>query len=137
MSKSLGVVSVVLLVVCSQPGEAQVYDRIAFMSSRDTPSVPEDVTNWEIYSMNTDGSDQVNLTNREARDIDPAWSPDGTQIAFASDRTGSFQIHVMDSDGASQVQLTFGPGHHVWPAWSPDGLELAYSSDEQGGDFDL
>ncbi len=62
---------------------------------------------------------------------------DGENIAFASDRTGSFQIFVMSPDGSNQVQLTFTPGNHLYPAWSPDGRQLAYSSDEQGMYYDI
>lgn len=131
--------SIGLLIALSAQSHGQTYHRIAFQSARDSADPYEfgEAWNWEIYSMNTDGSDQVNLTNRQSREIDPAWSPDGTKIAFASDRTGSFQIYVMDPDGRNQAQLTHGPGDHVWPAWSPDGSQLAYSADEQRGDFDI
>ena len=42
--------------------------------------------NYQVYSMNADGSNQVNLTNTSSSDGEPSWSPDGTKIAFASDR---------------------------------------------------
>ena len=45
--------------------------------------------------MNADGSGQMNLTNNAARDAEPAWSPDGTRIAFASRRDGNVDIYVM------------------------------------------
>ena len=64
-----------------------------------------------------------------ASDFRPAWSPDGTQIAFASDRDGDFEIYVMSADGTNPIQLT----HNLWeidagPSWSPDGKKIAFSS---------
>ena len=68
--------------------------RIAFESNRDG--------NLEIYSMNPDGSDQVNLTNDPAEDPDPVWSPDGTRIAFVTASEGHRNIYVMNADGSGR-----------------------------------
>jgi TolB protein len=58
---------------------------------------------------------------------DPAWSPDGTKIAFTSTRTGIEQVWVMNADGSGQAQLTFDPFvHDQLPDWSPDGSRIAY-----------
>ena len=59
--------------------------------------------------MNSDGSNQVNLTNNVAHDSNPSFSPDGTHIAFDSDRDGKRDIDVMKSDGSSQVRITNNP----------------------------
>ena len=56
--------------------------------------------------MNADGTGQTRLTNNAAFDIEPAWSPDGTKIAFASDRDGNVEIYVMNADGTGQTRLT-------------------------------
>ena len=62
----------------------------------------------------------------------PVWSPDGTRIAFVSNRNGGFiQIHVMDADGKNPIRLTDA----VWddyPTWSPDGTKIAFSSSPDG-----
>ena len=71
---------------------------IAFTSSRDR--------NWEIYVMDTDGSNQQRLTNDPAYDSAPSWSPDGSRIAFMSSGEGNWDIHVMDTDGSNQQRLT-------------------------------
>ena len=97
--------------------------RIAFTSLRDG--------NAEICIMDADGRNQENLTNNPAYDGHPDWSPDGTKIAFASNRDGGpFQIHVMDADGKNVSRLTDGPGEKVHPDWSPDGGKIAFSVED-------
>jgi serine/threonine protein kinase len=59
----------------------------------------------------------------------PKYSPDGRQIAFSSDRTGSHGIWVSDADGSNAVEI-FGQGG--WPQWSPDGKRLVFDSREEG-----
>jgi Tol biopolymer transport system component len=95
--------------------------RIAFMSERDG--------NFEIYAMNADGSGQTRLTANAAEDSDPAWSPDGTRIAFTSERDGN-QIYTMNADGSGQTRLTNNGGSE--PAWSPDGTRIAFASNRDG-----
>jgi TolB protein len=70
--------------------------------------------------MNADGSNPVNLTNNPALDAEPAWSPDGTRIAFQTDRDGgNREIYVMNADGSSPVNLTNDLANDGNPAWSP------------------
>jgi Tol biopolymer transport system component len=59
--------------------------------------------------MDPDGRTQRNLSNNKAVDSAPAWSPDGTLIAFHSDRDGNFEIYVMNADGTNQRRLTHDP----------------------------
>jgi TolB protein len=62
----------------------------------------------------------------------PAWSPDGSKIAFQSKRDGDlFQVYVMDADGNNKRRLSDGIGFAGLPAWSPDGTTVAYVSGEQ------
>lgn len=60
----------------------------------------------DIYVEKDDANDVVRLTDDVSYNTDPAWSPDGSRIAFASKRDGEFQIHVMNSDGTDVRQLT-------------------------------
>jgi len=62
--------------------------------------------NTDIWVMDTDGSNQIRLTETEAWDGHPAWSPDGTKIVFTSHRDGVAQIYVMEADGSNQTKLT-------------------------------
>ena len=71
-----------------------------------------------VFSINPDGSNLVQLTGEAARDIRPTWSPDGTKIAFQSDRDGQWDIWIMEADGTNPVNLTKGQGGGH-PAWSP------------------
>lgn len=61
--------------------------------------------NWEIWTINSDGSDPKRLTENRANDGLPTWSPDGRSIAFVSDRGGVWAIWVMNSDGSNQRKL--------------------------------
>lgn len=66
---------------------------------------------------------------------DPAWSPDGTRIAFVSNRAGPFDVYVMDADGSDQTRITFEAvdAHH--PAWSPDGTRIAFDGNNVSQDI--
>lgn len=68
------------------------------------------------------------LTHSVTTDTSPAWSPDGTRIAFVSDRTGNGDIYIVDIDGGNLQQVTSNPGPDAFPAWSPDGTELLFTS---------
>jgi Tol biopolymer transport system component len=78
----------------------------------------------DVWTINADGTDLTQLTDSPGFDFDPSWSPDGTRIAFRSERSGDSEIWVMNADGSDQQQLAAG----LSPAWSPDGSKIAYSS---------
>ena len=102
--------------------EAPTTPKILFTSSRDG--------NREVYMMNPDGSEQVNLTQHPARDTHAVWSPTGEQILFVSDRGGKHvrDLYLMDSDGTN-VRRVFKKKIRAWrknATWSPDGKRFAY-----------
>src|SRR5215218_9859215 len=81
--------------------------------------------------MNDDGSDVTRLTEDDANDFDPSWSPDGDKIAFVSFRDGSnnMEIYVMNADDGSDVtRLTDNDANNLSPSWSPNGERIAFSS---------
>ena len=118
------VISLIIHIHMAKNGYAAGKPKIAFSSTRDGDS--------EIYVMDSDGSNQVRLTNDPARDYDPSWSLDGERIAFVSNRNrGMEQIFVMDSDGQNVTGLT-AERTHQQPAWSPDGEKIAYVRNQGG-----
>ncbi len=96
----------------SDPSVSPTGDRIAF--------------SWidEIWSADIDGQNVRRLTSNTASDTSPLFSPDGTQIAFVSDRTGSDQIFLMQTDGTNLRQITFHTAGYSLSDWFPDGNSI-------------
>jgi TolB protein len=83
--------------------------------------------------MDPDGQHQRNISNSPSTDdVGPAWSPDGTMLAF---RRGKGDIWVMDAEGNSSQELTT-TGKDAQPTWSPDGNLIAFRS-SRSGDEDI
>jgi Tol biopolymer transport system component len=124
--------------------------RIVFTSDR-TGANPGsgNYDDFEIWSMNADGSDLKQLTNRPGEDREPVWSPDGTKIAFVSygkdtsipvaERVvgSSSDIFVMNPDGTGITNLTKTSGFDDEPAWSPDGLKIAWRTNRANNDAEV
>lgn len=85
---------------------------LAYQSTRDSSGA-------DIYIMDWETGESRNLTNWPGKDSHPSWSPDGSQIAFVTDRDGNDEIYVINSDGSNPTRLTFDPARDFEPVWSP------------------
>ena len=107
--------------------KAPTTPKILFTSARDG--------NYEVYSMNPDGSEQINLTQHRAQDLDATWSSTGEKILFTSDRGGKRDLYLMNPDG-SNVRRVFKFKTVEWrisATWSPDGKQFAYQHWDRDG----
>jgi dipeptidyl aminopeptidase/acylaminoacyl peptidase len=120
--------------------------KIEFASRRETPTNPippgQSVPDFDIYVMDGDEPESVTnpadqLTNNTARDTRPTWSPDGTGLAFMSNRGlgDNEDIYVMnavdtngDNNGENLKRLTKHAADEDYPAWSPNGTRIAFQS---------
>ncbi len=82
-----------------------------------------------LYSINPDGTEQRSLTVVPGSDFDPAWSPDGEQIAFSSERDGQKEIYLLTVDSGAVTRLTTSAlgVENTQPSWSPDGTKILYT----------
>ena len=88
--------------------------------------------NTDIYTLKANGAGLTRLTTHAAYDHGPAWSPDGTKIAFWSIRDGNDEIYVMNQDGSAVTRLTTNQSVDFRPRWSPDGTKIVFVSGRDG-----
>ena len=94
--------------------------------------------NWDIFTVNIDGTGLQQLTTDSLNEVTPKWSPDGTQIVYCIDvDTVNSDIYLMNADGSNKKRLTTFPGDDSHPNWSPDGKRIIFNSAQNTPDYHL
>jgi TolB protein len=74
---------------------------------------------YHIFTADPDGRNLRRLTDGQANNEDPCWSPDGRYIVFSSTRDGGYHLYIMNANGQNQRRVTFMNGQQTSPSWSP------------------
>jgi TolB protein len=104
---------------------------LVFQSDVRSPNNPTGKV--KIYAIDLSRGAVSALTSGDWDDEQPRYSPDGSRIAFKSNRGGSYNLYVMDADGRNVARLTDHGGNDHDPSWLPDGQSLVFSSDRDRG----
>ena len=100
--------------------------KIAFVPE---PGLPDG--DFDVYTMNPDGTGRTPITSGVGDDCSPNWSPDGAKLAFFRDPVAMASLEdvwTMNADGSAQTPITTDQARNVQPAWSPDGTRIAFAS---------
>ena len=123
----LRIVSIAALLAVAPTCQVFADLRIAFYSDREGREIAVGQREREVFVMNPDGSNPVNLTKQIGVDTLPSVSLDKTKYLFSSNRTGDYEIFLMNVDGSNRVNLTNAPESDYSPRWSPDGRQILWT----------
>lgn len=103
------------------------------------PPNPDATRDFEIFTVNLDGTGVTQVTNNTVLDSGPKWSPDCSMIAYNSlDAGASLDVHRIGADGTDDVNLTNAPGvFDAFAAWSPDGTRVVFSTNRASLNFEI
>jgi len=132
------------------PGDDRVIYSSTHLADENCPPEPDRskgyiwqlYDSFDIFSVKTDGTDLVRLTDSGKYDAEATVSPNGDKIVFTSMRDGDPEIYVMDIDGGNQTRLTFEKGYDGGPFFSADGSKIIFRSsrpktEEELADYNL
>ena len=107
---------------CRQPNWSPVGDKILYQKFADGQ--------WDIWTMNTDGTNHAKITSGVGDKTDASFSPDGQWIVYSSGelRPEHANLFVISASGGESAQITFFDGYDGAPSWSPDGGRIAFES---------
>jgi len=129
--RALALGTALLLAACGGSDDSD--PDLLFVSTRDG--------DYAIYAVSTSGGDEQRLTDADVDastpqgllfQTEPAWSPDGSTIAFASKRSGTSDLYAMSADGSGTRRLTSTKDDDGQPAWSPDGERIVFARGSSG-----
>jgi Tol biopolymer transport system component len=118
------------------PGDDRVIYSSTHLADENCPPEPDRskgyvwqlYNSFDIFSVKTDGTDLIRLTDSDKYDAEATVSPNGDKIVFTSMRDGDPEIYVMDMDGSNQTRLTFEKGYDGGPFFSADGSKIVFRS---------
>ena len=118
------------------PGDDRIIYSSTHLADENCPPAPDRskgyvwqlYDSFDIFTVNTDGTDLVRLTDSGNYDAEATVSPNGDKIVFTSMRDGDPEIYVMDIDGSNQTRLTFEKGYDGGPFFSADGSKIVFRS---------
>ena len=107
---------------CRQPNWSRAGDKILYQSFDDGQ--------WDIWIMNSDGTDHQRVTNGSGDKTDASFSPDGQWIVYSSNESGDefANLFIIPVSGGEPIRTTYYEGYDGAPSWSPDGNNIAFES---------